>query len=660
MNTTVLQVWTGEDQPAYVQRSLCRVQRYSELQGYEYIRHSQRQLRLSYSAAWERIPQLIGMLGAAEWKHNRSRVVVYLDADLQVLDYERPVRELFQGCGRAELITTTDFNADFFPGWGSCCLGQCECAINTGVLIARVWPRSSSWAKSIFQEMLQSPLCKPFHRTRQWDQDCLQLLLNRGGHMPSQGKLLHAKRSLEPAVGPSKKICVLPQLLVAPALPFVDNAHPLYSYRGSKALRNALLPLDRWNASMPPPFSAHAFLLCNANVHRGCTKEEVHLQLDHAAVHRIHAPACANPAVASAGASRMPDFATDFVTKSITDFAPDGDGNLAGEASRKRYAWKPEWLTEIEGGDALGCLRNITFVVMTSSLSSSRSRLGAASASWLGPLRSLVGGRVLLMSDRSNRATGEKSTPVLYNRTTYLDAQRRHFVGLKLAYRSAELRGAAWTMLVDDDTWVNVPHLLRYVRRLEPSRPLVVSHILDRVWLPRYPQALSGGAGMLLSAEAFRRFGVALTSGVMPLPSVNPRAQVHNDEHMMLWAARLGVQVVHSQLFGDNALSGADARIIDVVLRDAGLSVSDYGDSRPIDAWHARAAAAVLGSSRVDPQSLGMLTLHRLPSDDTTMRTLQQKLEAMLNATTMAFLQRAIEEACPTVPSLLKDSDGLQ
>merc|ERR1712039_614831 len=148
---------------------------------------------------------------------------------------------------------------------------------------------------------------------------------------------------------------------------------------------------------------------------------------------------------------------------------------------------------------------------------------------------------------------------------------------------------------------------------------------------------------MLLSAEAFRRFGGALTSGVMPLPSVNPRAQVHNDEYMMLWAARLGVQVVHSQLFGDNALSGVDARILDVVLRDAGLNVSDYGDSRPIDAWHARAAAAVLRSNRVDPQSLGMLTLHRLPSDYTTMRTLQQKLETMLNATTRAFLQHAIE-----------------
>ena len=60
-------------------------------------------------------------------------------------------------------------------------------------------------------------------------------------------------------------------------------------------------------------------------------------------------------------------------------------------------------------------------------------------------MRAVAPSRVIIVSDRFNRETGEVSAPALLNRTGYADAQKRQFIGLKLAHRSAELRGAGYS-----------------------------------------------------------------------------------------------------------------------------------------------------------------------------------------------------------------------
>ena len=185
------------------------------------------------------------------------------------------------------------------------------------------------------------------------------------------------------------------------------------------------------------------------------------------------------------------------------------------------------------------------------------------------------------------------TTTALRGRPSYWDAQSRHFEGLRLFFLASSdgARGGAtppvsvrhaspaehasptppsavpnaepaslpsWTLLVDDDSYVNVPHLLRYASRFNASRPYLFGHVLDGIWPAA--RTLSGGAGMLLSRAALAAFGAALAARRMPLP---PRG-TPNDEHIVRWARRLGVLCVHSNLFSYSSLP-ADARVVSVV-----------------------------------------------------------------------------------------------
>ena len=89
--------------------------------------------------------------------------------------------------------------------------------------------------------------------------------------------------------------------------------------------------------------------------------------------------------------------------------------------------------------------------------------------------------------------------------TGYWDAQARHFEAVRLLHARASGSGSAsgrredhprWTVLVDDDSFVNVPALLSLVRRfdhLATASPLLIGHVLDGVW-PSV-RGFSGGAG---------------------------------------------------------------------------------------------------------------------------------------------------------------------
>ena len=157
---------------------------------------------------------------------------------------------------------------------------------------------------------------------------------------------------------------------------------------------------------------------------------------------------------------------------------------------------------------------------------------------------------------------------------TACPADHKHGAGARWARSSALPR---WSLLVDDDSFVNAPHLLAYASRFDEDAPLLIGHVLDGVFAagppaggtaaarrPRAMRSLSGGAGMLVSRAALVRFGCALATGAMPLPS--PRERVPNDRHIAHWAGRLGVRCLHSNLFAYAALP-ADARLVAAAAR---------------------------------------------------------------------------------------------
>ena len=93
---------------------------------------------------------------------------------------------------------------------------------------------------------------------------------------------------------------------------------------------------------------------------------------------------------------------------------------------------------------------------------------------------------------------------------TFYGAQSRQFAGMK---RSSKLDRKKWVVLCDDDTLVNVRHLVAWLSRFRSDDPVVLGHVL-----PSY-NCFWGGAGMVLSGAAYKRMASSLRSGVMPVPS---------------------------------------------------------------------------------------------------------------------------------------------
>ena len=228
-----------------------------------------------------------------------------------------------------------------------------------------------------------------------------------------------------------------------------------------------------------------------------------------------------------------------------------------------------DWAEELASGSALACLRNITFVVMAGSRSVAR--VHAQQRSWAQPLVQLLPERLLIMSDRTRWATGERTTAALRGRTSKQDAPSRLIEGLRVAYEDVALRSSsAWVLCVDDDTWVNLPQMMLLAARFDSRSPSMMGHFLNKVWQPWINDtAFSGGGGLLLSRAAFLRFGRALSRREMPLPA--PR--VESDVHLHDWARALGVRRVHSHLFWDNAVS-ADARRAHAVSNSGGCGAA--------------------------------------------------------------------------------------
>lgn len=89
------------------------------------------------------------------------------------------------------------------------------------------------------------------------------------------------------------------------------------------------------------------------------------------------------------------------------------------------------------------------------------------------------------------------------NRSHYESAGERHWRSvLWLEKHKPELMSKKWFVLLDDDTWMNVPALCRYLRDFNPDWNVVIGEVSHNHFL--YNRTfLQGGAGEVFSRTAF-------------------------------------------------------------------------------------------------------------------------------------------------------------
>ena len=169
------------------------------------------------------------------------------------------------------------------------------------------------------------------------------------------------------------------------------------------------------------------------------------------------------------------------------------------------------------------CRDDVGFIVMSSV--DYQHRMLAVQQTWA---RELAPGAVMFMNGGvggtvapGNRGNINTKDVKYEGRHSYYAAQSHQFLGIRSGRFNTEKK---WVMLVDDDTLVNVAHVVRWLERFDPNDMLLLGHVLAAygcVW---------GGAGMVLSHAAFVRLRSALRSGKMPMPSVSLRER--NDVHV--------------------------------------------------------------------------------------------------------------------------------
>jgi hypothetical protein len=87
-----------------------------------------------------------------------------------------------------------------------------------------------------------------------------------------------------------------------------------------------------------------------------------------------------------------------------------------------------------------------------------------------------------------------------------LDEQHTPIWGVKYLSASpdfARLKSKRWFVLADDDTWVNIPALLDFAARYDSRCPVVFGYVWSKIWSDHDLDYHSGGAGLLMSQEAF-------------------------------------------------------------------------------------------------------------------------------------------------------------
>jgi hypothetical protein len=147
-------------------------------------------------------------------------------------------------------------------------------------------------------------------------------------------------------------------------------------------------------------------------------------------------------------------------------------------------------------------LDDIVFLVMASA-GVNKERAVGIRKSWA---RHLKRDAVWMFADGEDTGIGLMTLPELAGKSDREGAKHRTLRGAAwlVANRPDLVSSKKWFFMVDDDTWVNIPRLVEFVNDLDHRLPLLAGYVW-RHGVHLDMNHVSGGAGMLMSQEGFRR-----------------------------------------------------------------------------------------------------------------------------------------------------------
>ncbi|KAJ3090574.1 hypothetical protein HK102_003333 [Quaeritorhiza haematococci] len=86
-----------------------------------------------------------------------------------------------------------------------------------------------------------------------------------------------------------------------------------------------------------------------------------------------------------------------------------------------------------------------------------------------------------VFADENNPDIPMRTLPELRGRTSYDDAQHRQLRGMQwlLSHRPELVKTKKWFILVDDDSWVNIPGMTAFLRAFDDNLPLAMGYVFE-------------------------------------------------------------------------------------------------------------------------------------------------------------------------------------
>lgn len=214
---------------------------------------------------------------------------------------------------------------------------------------------------------------------------------------------------------------------------------------------------------------------------------------------------------------------------------------------------------------------DVAFVIMGSA--ATKPRLRSLWATWLATLNS---SSVFVFGDESDPDLHMKTLPELRGRKGYIDSGQRQLRGMQhLAINSPDLVAHfKWFILIDDDSFINVPLLFSYLADFPPSAPLAIGHVWDSL----YHKGLvyHHGSAVAISYAAFELVSRALYT---TCPCYD-----ENDITLGYCFPLAGVLKIHSPRF--HYEQGRTTGLHNMRLNQGGLWSSGWGLVLPSDISH--------------------------------------------------------------------------
>lgn len=185
---------------------------------------------------------------------------------------------------------------------------------------------------------------------------------------------------------------------------------------------------------------------------------------------------------------------------------------------------------------------DVLFVILASTVTIERVR--DFRATWGKNLKD----NVVIIGDANDTTVGMITLPVLAGKGSVTEAPHRTLQGLIYIMNQPQYEKYSWIFMIDDDTWVNTRELSSLLYGWDVRVPMMFGffwnnpNFLDRRTWP------SGGAGMLITRSAARKFATNLYTNLCPF-------DVENDRTLGNCALQTGIAMVHSPLFDPEATS---------------------------------------------------------------------------------------------------------